>query len=375
MGPYQIQRYVRPIEEVREIMLERSRISRNPFEFTDHEKIERAFFTLTTLDRDSWAEAFSTLARPHEEDARRAEGGGDGLKAKENYLKAYGYYRIARYPTTNSQGKKEAYLRCNENYLKALNYIDPEAKQVEMPFQGRAGEGTVIKGLLRKPTGRGPWPVLVAWGGIDTFKEDRRETPYLKENIATLAIDMPGTGEAPVKGSEDAERMWDGVFDWIETQQNLDSRRIGLLGMSTGGYWATKLAHTHKERIRAAINHGGCAHYAFTPEWIEKAQHGEYPVELAETLATTFARETFEEWVEYAPRLSLLDQGILDQLCAPLLCVNGLQDSVFPIQDHYLLLEHGKSKAARFFPGGHMGNTPATIPTMVNWLAEVLGTS
>ncbi len=91
-----------------------------------------AFSALTSLDRDAWAEAFSTLACPHEEEARSAEEGGDGLRAKENYLKAYNYLRIARYPTTNSQGKKAAYLRCNENYLKASRYFEPPLERVEM---------------------------------------------------------------------------------------------------------------------------------------------------------------------------------------------------------------------------------------------------
>jgi len=66
MEPPQIKRYIRPIGEVRKIMLERSRVSRNSFEFTDHEKIERAFSALISLDRDAWAEAFSALAHPHE---------------------------------------------------------------------------------------------------------------------------------------------------------------------------------------------------------------------------------------------------------------------------------------------------------------------
>jgi hypothetical protein len=372
MDKSQIKRYVRPLGEVRNIMLGRAKIGRNPFEFTDHRKIEQALGALTSLDRDLWAGSFTALARPHEENALRAEEVGDAQKAKDEFLKAYCYHRVARYPTINSPGKREAYEKCKENYLNASRYFDPPMERVEMPFKGQPGEGKVIVGLLQKPPGQGPCPVLVTWGGIDTFKEDRRGNPYLRKGIAMLAIDMPGVGDAPIAGSETAERMWNGVFDWIETRRDLDQRRIGLLGLSTGGYWATKLAHTHRTRIRAAINHGGCAHYAFTPEWIEKSQHGEYPLEFAETLAYVFGKETFEEWVEYAPSLSLLDQGILDQPCTLLLCVNGLQDSTFPIQDHYLLLEHGGLKWARFFPGGHMGNTPATIPTMVGWLAEQL---
>src|SRR4029450_5130156 len=47
-------------------------------------------------------------------------------------------------------------------------------------------------------------------------------------------------------------------------------------------------------------------------EWIIKAQRGEYPFELAETLACAFGRSSAEEWIEYSPRLSLLDQGILN---------------------------------------------------------------
>jgi hypothetical protein len=69
----------------------------------------------------------------------------------------------------------------------------------------------------------------------------------------------------------------------------------------------------------------------------------------------------------------LLDQGILDQPCAPLLLVNGVQDTVFPITDMYLLLEHGSPKTARFYPTGHMARTPQTEPMVLDWLERALG--
>src|SRR6266511_5273543 len=233
--------------------------------------------------------------------------------------------------------------------------LDPPLERVEMPFTGRPGEGTASIGYLRKPKGVERAPVAVIWGGIDSFKEERPADAYLAGGMAVLAIDMPGVGEAPLVGSEDAERLWDAVFGWIAARPDLDVERIGLVGGSTGGYWATKLAHTHRDRVTAAVNHGGPAHIAFTADWIAKAQFGEYPFELAETLACAFGLSTYQDWVEYSPRLSLLRLGILDQPCAPLLCVNGLDDSVFPIADMYLLLEHGSPKAARFFATGHMG--------------------
>jgi esterase FrsA len=182
---------------------------------------------------------------------------------------------------------------------------------------------------------------------------------------------MPGVADAPLAGSEDGERLWDAVFDYIASRLDLDADRVGVHGGSTGGYWATKVAHTHAARVRAAVNQGGPAHFAFQKDWIVKAQRGEYPFELAETLACAFGRSTAEEWVEYAPRLSLLDQGILDKPCAPLLCVNGVDDSVFPIADMYLLLEHGSPKAARFYSGGHMGGGHAQA-VIIQWLKEKL---
>ena len=68
---------------------------------------------------------------------------------------------------------------------------------------------------------------------------------------------------------------------------------------------------------------------------------------------------------------SLIDQRILDKPCAPLLCVIGVNDSVFPIDDLYLLLEYGNPKAARFYPGGHMGGGDAQA-VIVQWLKEKL---
>jgi pimeloyl-ACP methyl ester carboxylesterase len=213
--------------------------------------------------------------------------------------------------------------------------------------------------------------VVVLWGGIDAFKEERPSDRYLAAGLATLAIDMPGVADAPLAGSEDGERLWDAVFDYIANRSDLDAARVGLHGGSTGGYWATKVAHTHADRVKAAVNQGGPAHFAFQKDWIIKAQSGEYPFELAETLACAFGRSTGEEWIEFAPKLSLLDQGILDRSAAPLLCVNGIRDSVFPIDDMYLLLEHGKPKWARFYDNGHMGGSDAQA-IIVQWLRDRL---
>ena len=313
---------------------------------------------------------------PYEARARDAEAKGDARVAKDNYFHAYGLYRMARFPTTNSAGKRAAYGKSQEMYLAALRYLPYAFERVEIPFAGKAGEGTHAVGYLVRAQGdTAQRPLVIMWAGIDTFKEDRTEIwqPILAAGLSLLLIDMPGVGDAPLKGSLDAERLWDAVLDWCMTRPEIDTQRIGAWGGSTGGYWAAKVAHTHRARLAAVVAQGGCAHLAFTPEWIEKAQHGSYGFELAETLASAFGLNSFDAWVEFCPQLSLIKQGIADQPCAPLLLVNGIEDTIFPIEDMYLLLQHGNPKAVRFYPVGHMGYTPDTNPTIIRWLAAKLG--
>lgn len=52
--------------------------------------------------------------------------------------------------------------------------------------------------------------------------------------------------------------------------------------------------------------------------------------------------------------------------------LNGKDHLQTPIADLYILLEYGNPKSARVFPGGRMGQTPQTFPTIVSWLKNEL---
>ena len=344
-----------------------------PFTYASYEDMERAMASITSYDRDSWAATFSSIAGPYETKAAEAEGAGDSQGAKDNYLRAYQYYMFARYPTINSDGKRAAYRKSQEMLLKASHYFEVPITRVEIPFKGRAGEGNTIPAYLREPKIDGAQlPLLVTWGGIDGYKEEQLNDAALTMGMAHLAIDGPGVGDSPVKGSEDAERLFGAVFDWIASRKEIDSKKVGVWGYSTGGYWAVKVAHVYRHRIACAVSQGGPVHYGFQPEWMQVQEKGEYPFEFFETIAYAFGLSTYEQWREYAPKLSLLKQGVLDGPCAPLLLVNGVHDSVFPIKDYYLLLEHGSPKCARFYDAGHMGFTRDTFETIMTWVARNL---
>ena len=67
---------------------------------------------------------------------------------------------------------------------------------------------------------------------------------------------------------------------------------------------------------------------------------------------------TLDDFLAYGPRMSLLAQGWLDKPSAPMLLVNGEQDTQQPISDLYLMMKHGDPKDAWVNPaGGHMGRS------------------
>jgi esterase FrsA len=226
---------------------------------------------------------------------------------------------------------------------------------------------------VRRPAVSSRPPVVLMWGGVDACKEQMTGATdaLLAQGVATVAMDNAGTGESPVRGVPDAERQFLTAMDWISRQPDWQGERIGLLGRSFGGYWATKLAHLVPERIAGAVNWGGGAHFMFQPEWVEASRYPDsYLMDLVETRQRMLGARDDAEYVAFFKRLSLLDQQLLERPCAPLLLVNGKEDKQCPVADIHLLIESGSPKSVRLFPGGHMGLTPRTLPTIVEWLAR-----
>lgn len=230
-------------------------------------------------------------------------------------------------------------------------------------------------------------PLVIHWGGVDGWKEDRQRNSSIlhAQGLATFTMDMPGAGDNPARFMEpDAERTFSAAIDHLQQRDEVDGARIGVWGGSFGGYWAAKLGHVEAARIKAAVTQGGNVHHGFQREWLEPAltrTASTYllgPSSLFDARSWVLGARTLEEVLAMAPRLSLLDQGLLDGPCAPLLAVNGKLDDQAPIADVYILLEHGMPKTARVYPdGGHMGRTPGMKERVIaeliaQWLRDRL---
>jgi pimeloyl-ACP methyl ester carboxylesterase len=356
----------RPADHALAILRGRVRRHLNPFfSFSDPQAALAALDSVTTPASDEWAAAFMALGRTHAEQAEQFTQDGCLQAAAAAWRLAYDYCHIARYPYADTDVKRQAHALAVSYFRRAGEH---EESIQHVAIDCAAGP---VKAVLQRPATPGPFPLLICVGGLDVWKEEVIcvvGRPYVAAGFAVLALDCPGTGDSPFPMSIKADVMWDPVLDWADSHSEFSTYRA-VHGTSLGGYWATRVAHTHASRLTAVINHGGPAHYTFGPEWFDFwVERGEYPVGFAAAFRTITRATDAIELTERLAELSLLTSGLLQQRSAPLLLVNGRHDRTIDPRDMELLLMTGSPKTARFFDAGHMGFVPQTVPTMIEWL-------
>jgi esterase FrsA len=335
------------------------RVDRNlgPMGGLKSEEAREALSNIHSLDRDEWAAAWSVIADRYAERAKGEESSNNTDAARDDYFWAFKYYTAARWPVPNSPGKEKAYQNALAAFRSYGKFLEPPVEIVHIPFEGK--EITVY---LRLPKNVRPAPVIFMINGTDSRKEDEiggRESTF-RSGIGIVAVDMPGTGESPIKADAGSERVFSCVLDYLATRPDIDSKRVIAWGTSYGGHWSAILAYKERARLLGAVVQGGPVHDYYTPEWQKKSLGTpEYLFDLFAARAAVYGVKTLDEFYAFNPRLSIKTQGLLGQLSAPMLVLNGEKDSQVPISDLYLLMQSGGSPKWSWVnpDGGHTGRS------------------
>ncbi|HET9405187.1 MAG TPA: alpha/beta hydrolase, partial [Burkholderiales bacterium] len=195
---------------------------------------------------DEWCAAWGARAAVHEELGKKALADGYKLSAGEHLTRAAVLYHFGKFMFVHDLPQmKQAHRKVIECRELALPHLPYPGERVQIPYQGGH-----LAGSLRKPAGGGRHPVVVMIVGLDSTKEemDVYENIFLARGMATLAFDGPGQGEAeydiPIRG--DYEVAVAAVVDYVGTRPDLDAKRVGLWGVSLGGYYSARAAAFEK---------------------------------------------------------------------------------------------------------------------------------
>ncbi|KAL6233789.1 hypothetical protein BDW75DRAFT_231663 [Aspergillus navahoensis] len=331
---------------------------------------------------EAYTEAFLPFAGSLEQQAAAALRKGDVTAASGLLLRAAVVYRIARFPYVGPETtglKRAAFERQKTAYLKATSWWKPQLQEKVIEHTHRKGkDGTHIPIYLRLPEdAASPVPCVLIMTGLDGYRPDntKRIHEIVSRGWAVVICEIPGTADSPADPSDPnaSDRLLDSVLLYMRERSDINMARIALWGLSAGGFYAIRAAHTHRTDLAGCIAHGPGAHHFLSEEWLSRVEDHEYPFPIIRAWAKKYGYDDSAEFCKSAQKkFSLLDTGVLDRPCARLLLLNGIDDGVVPIEDCLLLFNHGSPKEGRFYPGlPHMGYPP-TLEVAYKWLEDLL---
>jgi 2,6-dihydroxypseudooxynicotine hydrolase len=314
---------------------------------------------------EQWCAAWSARALVHERLGEEALGAGHRLSAGEHLTRAGVYYHFAKFLfVDHPEEMRAAHRKAVECRNRALPLIDPPGERLAIPYEGKS-----LAGILRKPAGTARPPCVVMAMGLDSAKEemDAYERVFLERGLATLAFDGPGQGEAEydfaIRG--DYEIPVRAVVDFLGARGDVDAARLGLWGVSLGGYYAPRAA-AFEPRIKACIALSGP--YDWGDAWER------LPGLTRAAFRTRSHARSDEEARAKAATLTLEDAA--HRISCPLFIVAGRLDRLVPASHAERLAAEAKGPTTLLMieDGGHVANNRAYRyrTQSADWMAERL---
>jgi alpha-beta hydrolase superfamily lysophospholipase len=258
-------------------------------------------------------------------------------------------------------------------YRRAAPALTPPADLVHVPYGG-----TALAAYLRVPpvaasatppvaVSATP-PVVIMVPGLDSTKEELQATAeyFLARGMATLAIDGPGQGESeyelPIEPAY--EKVATAAVDYLRSRADVDPERIGLFGVSLGGYYAARAA-AYEKRLKAVVALAGP--YRFDLDW------DDLPAQTRATFQARSGAKSAEAARARAAELTL--EAAAAHIETPLLIVGGGRDAIVPAHHQERLAKEAKTAELVIYPDGSHGVTNRAYESrsrMADWLSARL---
>ena len=214
------------------------------------------------FDLESWIAEWTRVAERNEEQAEKFASEGYKVTANEYYLRASNFYREACWPQpVDEPHMLPTYKKMRDTFDKAWKTTRAPFERVQVNYEGK-----MLDGYFRKPnSAQGSakkFPVVIAFQGADTMAEATilNAGAYLSRGMAYLAVDFPGQGGAlrlkDLHLLPDTDRIAKAMIDYLESRPDADATRVGMQGISMGGYGVPRAASGEK-RIKAAFMSSG----------------------------------------------------------------------------------------------------------------------
>lgn len=285
----------------------------------------------TALFFDSWVNvAHQVIANGEADEAK-----GRRLSAGIKYQRAAGYLLAAeRMQSRDYAPRWEAYRKGLAMFRRGVELQGLDVEFVDIPYEGSSYPALFVPA---KPRDGRPAPVLLSCNGLDSMKEQifgaGNPAAFAARGVSTLVIDQPGTGAAlrlnGLTGRHDSEAWASRAVDYLLTRNDVDPQRIGMFGLSLGGYFAPRAAAFEKRFALCAVM--GANHNWGEMQKRRQAREGDRPVpHYWDHVMWVFGKKTIEEFMAWAPAMDL--NGVVEKIDVPFLVTHGEGDRQIPVE-------------------------------------------
>ncbi|MEU4078861.1 alpha/beta hydrolase [Streptomyces venezuelae] len=289
-----------------------------------------------------WGPAFRRTARDH---ARRADQAGSTRSAGEFLLTAARWFHVATLAPYEEADAAAA--EADDALGRGLALLEPGARRLS---------GPEFTGWLRGPADA-PGTVIVV-PGLDSAKEEFLDlaSALLARGLAVFAMDGPGQGvlRATTTKRADYHQVVGRVVDALGVP------RVGVVGLSLGGYYAAETAAL-EPRVAAVATVSG----PFRLDWAD------LPPPVRDILIRRTGGE--EAARAFTGRVDL--SGLAPRIEAPLLTVDGARDVIPGVTNGEPLARLAPRGAYVCVPEGDhlLGNARAAwLPMLADWITHTL---
>ena len=328
---------------------------------------------------DSWLAVADQLVANAEVD----EAAGRRWSAAQKLFRASGYYLNAeRLQARDYPPRWAAYQAGLDCFRRYVELDGAPVEFVELPYGGSTFPALFVK--ADSADGR-PAPCVVSCNGLDSMKEQIFGNGFAqalaRRGISTLLVDQPGTGEAlrqrGLVGTHEAERWATPAVDWLVSRNDIDATRIGMFGLSLGGYYAPRAAAMEP---RFAL----CAVMGANHDWGEMQKRrmdreGENPVpHYWDHVMWVFGQPDIDAFMAWAPSMSL--DGVVEKIAVPFLVTHGEGDRQIPVEYAHRSFDQATASPDRElriftktdFEVEHCGADNGTVGRdfIADWIAE-----
>jgi len=213
----------------------------------------------------AWFEEWARMGDRLEARGRDAEAAGHKLTAASALIRAAHYYQTGeRFLQPKSDRGMAIYRKSVTAFRDAVAMIHrPRVESVEVPY-GQASLPALLVHADDAVSGGRPAPAMVFLDGFDITKEIqyfKGVSDLVARGIACLIVDGPGNGESVrfrnLPLIAETERYAGAAYDYLAGRREIDARRIGIVAISLGGYYAParlRLTSASRAASRGARN-------------------------------------------------------------------------------------------------------------------------